>query len=199
MDYYDVYFNAQTGGGGRTGYGGISSVYVGSPNQRGHGIGSFLGGLFRRILPFLKAGAQTVGKEVLRTGVNAAQDIITGGLNPREAFKSRLRESGKNLKRKAEEKISTLMRGSGYKSRKIRGLLHSTGGSATSRIGQRQRGARRRKRTVSGKRVGRVTKTRVSAKTGRRKKTARKGRSTRGKTGRRSGLKKKRTVADIFA
>jgi len=42
---------------------GIPRVFVGSPYQRGHGIGSFLGGLFKKILPYLGKGVHAIGKE----------------------------------------------------------------------------------------------------------------------------------------
>lgn len=188
MGDYDEFFTVQIGGGGaRSGYGGISQVYIGSPNQRGHGIGSFLGGLFRRIIPLLKQGARVVGKEALRSGVNVATDILDSGMHPKEAFKTRLRESGENLKRKAEEKINTLMQGSGYKASKINKLLHSLAGSATRRIG-----AKKRKRSVKArKRLGNVNK-----KKSRKRKTVKSG-ASRARVKRHN--KKPRTVRDIFA
>lgn len=178
MTYYDEYFDMQTGGA-RTGYGGISNVYIGSPNQRGHGIGSFLGGLFRRIIPLLKNGARAVGKEALRAGVNVATDIMDSGVRPREAFKTRLRESGENLKRKAEEKIDTLMKGSGYKMAKINQSRHSVSSRGVRRI----HSVKKRKKATSS---SRKTRKRATAKR----------RINKRKTAKRKTL---RTVADIFA
>jgi hypothetical protein len=44
-------------------------VFVGSPNvQRGHGIGSFLAGLFRSLKPLAIRGARALGREALSTG-----------------------------------------------------------------------------------------------------------------------------------
>jgi len=40
---YDEYFDVQYGGSRQNG---IERVYIGMPNQRSHGIDSFLGGLF---------------------------------------------------------------------------------------------------------------------------------------------------------
>lgn len=188
MDYYDEYFDMQTGSGARTGYGGISHVYIGSPNQRGHGIGSFLGGLFRRIIPLLKQGARTVGKEALRSGINMATDIMDSGIHPREAFKTRLRESGENLKRKAEEKISTLMKGSGYKASKMNKLIHSLAESTSRRTGVKKR----KKTAKSRKRSGGVKKKRSQ-----KKKTVKR-RVTKPAAAKRRN-KKSRTVTDIFA
>lgn len=182
MDLYSDYFDAQIGGGtARTGYGGISNVYIGAPNQRGHGIGSFLGGLFRRIIPLLKQGARTVGKEALRAGVNVASDVLDSGIHPREAFKTRLRESGESLKRKAEEKINTLMKGSGYKSAKLGHLMHSAGGRASRRIVKKKR----KRSVVRRKRSGKVNK--------------KKKKSVRRKLVNKKRKKKARTVSDIFA
>ena len=68
---YEEYFDVRDAGS----RGGIPRVFVGSPYQRGHGIGSFLGGLFRKILPFLNKGARAVGKEALRAGINVIEDV----------------------------------------------------------------------------------------------------------------------------
>lgn len=192
MDYYDAYFDVQTGSGARTGYGGISHVYIGSPNQRGHGIGSFLGGLFRRIIPLLKQGARTVGKEALRSGINMASDVVNSGVQPREAFETRLRESGQNLKRKAEEKINSLMKGSGYKGSKINKLMHSVAESASRRssVRRKRKPVKSRKRSSSGG----VRKKRI--KRGKKSVRARRG-PVKSRATRRN--KKLRTVADIFA
>ena len=54
---------------------GINRVYIGTPYQRGSGIGSFLGGLFRSILPIFTRGAKAVGKEAWRTGMNVLSDV----------------------------------------------------------------------------------------------------------------------------
>lgn len=197
MDYYDTYFDMQTGSGARTGYGGISHVYIGSPNQRGHGIGSFLGGLFRRIIPLLKQGAKAVGKEALRSGANMASDIVSAGIQPREAFRTRLRESGRNLKRKAEEKIDSLMKGSGYKGGKINKLMHSIAESAPRRSSVKRKRVKSRKRSRGGGcrgGGGGVRKKRVK-----RKKSVKGGRRGTVKARARRGTKKRRTVVDIFA
>lgn len=106
MDY-EEFFNNQFGCTNR----------IGRSYQNGHGgVGRLLAGLFRRVLPLLKKGAQTFGKEALRTGVNIMSDVATQNTPIREAFRKRVRESGNKLKRKAEEKFDKLMMdGSGYK------------------------------------------------------------------------------------
>lgn len=75
MAHYDEYFKMQTGYG-KAGYEEISYVDIGSPNQKGHGIGRSLGGFFQRIIPHLKQGTPAVGKETLRSGRNVANDIL---------------------------------------------------------------------------------------------------------------------------
>jgi len=66
---YEEYFDAWDTGKRRRN----SVFFVGSLYQRG--IGSFLGGLFRKILPYLNKGARTVGREVLRAGINVIEDV----------------------------------------------------------------------------------------------------------------------------
>lgn len=104
---YQHYYSHQAGSG-------IGSVYKGVPYQRGHGIGSFLGGLFRSVVPLLSSGFRSVGKEALNAGVGLLSDMMSS--HPlEESLKSRFNDASTNLKRKADEKINSLMSGSGYK------------------------------------------------------------------------------------
>lgn len=104
---YEHYYSHQAGSG-------IGVIYKGVPYQRGHGIGSFLGGLFRCVFPLLSSGARAVGKEALNAGVGLLSDMVAS--RPmEESVKSRLKEAGSNLKRKADAKIDRInMSGSGY-------------------------------------------------------------------------------------
>lgn len=104
---YEHYYSHQAGSG-------IGVIYKGAPYQRGHGIGSFLGGLFRSVLPLLSSGARVIGKEALNAGVGLLSDMVSS--RPiEESVKSRLKEASSNLKRKADAKIDRLnMSGSGY-------------------------------------------------------------------------------------
>lgn len=115
---YQLYYANQAGSG-------IGAIYRGAPYQRGHGIGSFLGGIFRSILPLFKTGARAVGKEALRTGSNFLGDLVQNR-PAKEAFRGRLQEAGINLKRKADQKIDSLMVGSGYKRSRAVNSAHST-------------------------------------------------------------------------
>lgn len=172
MGHYIAYYDTQVGGGG------IEHVFTGSPYQKGHGgIGRFLGGLLRRALPFLKSGARAVGKEALRAGMNIIDDISTQNVPFKQSLRSRVRESGHNLKRKAEEKMESFMEGSGYK-----------------------RNGKRRKNQSPKKRRLRRSSTKIKRKRlHRTKKKTKKAKSVkRGKKVKRSKKVKKRLVSDIF-
>ena len=79
-------------------------------------MGAWIGGLFRKMLPYISSGVKAVEKETLRAGINVLDDVANNGVNFKEAVKLRAKESGKNLKRKAAAKIAEMMKGSGYKS-----------------------------------------------------------------------------------
>lgn len=104
---YENYYAHQAGSG-------IGVIYRGAPYQRGHGIGSFLGGLFRSVLPLFSSGARAIGKEALSAGVGLLSDMVSA--RPmEESIKNRLKEASTNLKRKADDKIDRInMSGSGY-------------------------------------------------------------------------------------
>ena len=67
---YEDYYKRQSGG--------EMPVFAGRRYQRGHGIGSMLSGLFRRVVPFIKDNVKNIGANILRTGTNIAQDMIEG-------------------------------------------------------------------------------------------------------------------------
>ncbi|XP_063975165.1 uncharacterized protein F54H12.2-like [Diachasmimorpha longicaudata] len=79
MSPYIAYYANQAGGGTVDRYTNFGRVFVGSPYHRGHGIGAFLGGVFRRILPYLGSGARAVGKEALNAGINVVGYVVTNG------------------------------------------------------------------------------------------------------------------------
>lgn len=96
-DIYTSYYLNQAG----TGFG---NVYAGNAYQRGHGIGSFLGGLFRCVFPLLKSGTNAVGHELLKTGANIVSDIAKNG-DLDAAIKIRGKETLDNLSRMAGERM----------------------------------------------------------------------------------------------
>lgn len=104
-DLLTKYYLAQAQAG--TGMGGF---YSGPVYQRGHGIGSFLSGLFRGVLPILKRGGIAVGKEIVNSGVNFINDL-ENNVDAKVALKKRSKEAYNNLKEK-------VLSGDGYNGRK---------------------------------------------------------------------------------
>lgn len=132
--HYMQYYDTQVGGGGR-----INNVFVGAPYQRGHGIGRFLGGLFRSVFPLFKRGAKAIGKEALRAGLNVMEDITTNDIPFKESIKRHAKDAGGNLKRKANEKLELLMSGSGYNNLNASRAMQSLIGRAPIRTVARKR------------------------------------------------------------
>ena len=67
-DMYEDYYTSQTGNG--------MPIFVGARYQRGHGLGSMLSGLFRRItLPFFKANGRMMATKAIKTGLRVADDV----------------------------------------------------------------------------------------------------------------------------
>ena len=64
-------------------------VFYGARMQRGHGIGSIFGGLFRTIFPILKRVAPTIGRQAMETGMQIVKDVA-GGQTVKEAAKTRV-------------------------------------------------------------------------------------------------------------
>ena len=89
MNYND-YYTRQVGG--------ALPYFVGAKVQRGHGLGSLLGGLLRSVAPLIRRGAVAVGKRALRTGMQIADDVMTGQ-NIKQAAKRRVTNAGKDLLR----------------------------------------------------------------------------------------------------
>ena len=81
---YEDYYTRQSGG--------EVSVFYGARTQRGHGLGSILGGLFRRALPFLSSGAKILGQQA----ANVASDM-TDCKSFQDLDKSRLKEGIKTF------------------------------------------------------------------------------------------------------
>ncbi|KAF4529215.1 hypothetical protein B566_EDAN017667 [Ephemera danica] len=117
---------------------GISKFYRGVESQRGHGIGSFLGG----VLPYLTRGAKAIGKETAKAGLNVL-DNLAHDVPIKTAFKKRFGDARDNLKRKAEEKFENVMSGSGYKPKRRKRKSQSSG--TVSRVRKLNKGRRKKK------------------------------------------------------
>lgn len=92
----------------QTGHG--MNGFQGFQYQRGHGLGSFFGRLFRSILPIArnigKSALKTIGKEALSMGASVAGDLVRG----REA-KDSLAEHGRNAAANVLDKASSALKG----------------------------------------------------------------------------------------
>ena len=70
-DLYEEYYSRQNGG--------EIPVFAGRRFQRGHGLGSILGGFVRRlVLPFFQTNAKSMLKNAAKTGMEVADDVIEG-------------------------------------------------------------------------------------------------------------------------
>ena len=89
---YEDYYSRQAGG--------EMPVFAGSRYQRGHGLGSVLGGFFRRfVVPLFKTHGKTLALDTLRTGMNVADDVLGSGQGFKESVKKRVPEG---IKRTAQ-------------------------------------------------------------------------------------------------
>ena len=149
---YTNYYKAQAGGA-------VDSipVFIGGRNQRGHGFGSLLSGLFKRAAPLLKRGLATVGKNALGAGLNIAADVLEGR-NAKESARQRVSEgikgfiSDSGLVRSSENDLvddndieDTVVRnaepihiaGGGSRKRKTNTRVHNNRLKSTKRLVQR--------------------------------------------------------------
>ena len=67
---YEEHYLNQTGRG--------MAAFTGARYQRGHGLGNMLHSLTKFALAFLKKGAKAVGKQAMKTGMNIAQEVMSG-------------------------------------------------------------------------------------------------------------------------
>ena len=70
----------------------VCPFFYGARRQRGHGIGSIFGGLFRTIFPILKKVATMIGRQAMETGMQIVKDVA-GGQSVKEAAKARVAEA----------------------------------------------------------------------------------------------------------
>lgn len=118
---------AQTGSG--------MTYFAGSSSQKGYGLGSYLGGLFRSvILPFLSRGARAVGQEAMRAGSHILADAASGSQPFKTSVKRHASAAGENLM----NKMASGMNGNGIKRAKlVRGIQ-------SGRVSRRQRTIKKR-------------------------------------------------------
>ncbi|GIY69569.1 uncharacterized protein CDAR_82081 [Caerostris darwini] len=88
--------------------------YEGISLQRGYGLGGVFRRLFRAALPFFVRGGKVVGKEALVTGTKVINDVLSGK-DLETAAKSRSKEAGKSLARKAINRVQSMIGQGVYK------------------------------------------------------------------------------------
>jgi hypothetical protein len=75
-------------------------VHTGGRFQRGNGLGSIFGGLFKAAMPLLKSGAKTLDREALKTGLSIAGDVVQRK-NLKQAAKIRLKTTRQQMLQRA--------------------------------------------------------------------------------------------------
>ena len=92
----------------RGSHGGIGPISLVPPFlQRGHGLGSFLSGLFRLFRLLLWSGMKAVGRETLRTGGRILSDLAdntAGDIMPRHIIAKHVSDSAQTLIQKLRGK-----------------------------------------------------------------------------------------------
>lgn len=130
---YTNYYLEQAGSG-------MGNVYSGVTYQKGFGIGSFLGGLFRRAIPLLSMAGKALGSEFFKTSGNIVSDIVSK--KPwREAVQARMSDAGNNITSTFGHQVDNLL-GKGYKRRthkKLGQSLHRRGRVKKRKISPKHR------------------------------------------------------------
>lgn len=162
-DIYTSYYLNQAG----TGFG---SVYAGNAYQRGHGIGSFLGGLFRCVFPLLKSGTAKIGNELLKTGVNIVSDIAQNG-DIDSAIRMRGKETLNNLSRMAGEKMFGRGYGANVTRKRKQSQANGRGGkkAKTTKSKNKKSAVKKKKPTQKKKKQPQIKKKRTQNKNSRTK------------------------------
>ena len=97
---FEDYYLSQAGNG--------VPVFSGPRTQRGHGLGSVLGGLFKSASPLLKQGAKLLGKHALKTGIRVASDVAAGKdfkTAAKAGLKSGLKKTASDLTKLAVKRL----------------------------------------------------------------------------------------------
>jgi len=92
------YIRQAGGGGGGRGIGPIYSVPPFVP--RGHGLGSFLRGLWRTVRPVLWSSAKSLGREALRTAGNIMTEIAANPGQTGDILSKHATETTQNIIKK---------------------------------------------------------------------------------------------------
>jgi hypothetical protein len=131
--YQDYYRNQAFG---LRQHGGFDNMpfFRGSSYQRGHGLGSIFGNIFRGLRAIMPSVFKTVGRHALTTGVNIANDVLEG-----KKLKESVRQHGLQGLKSAAGEVAPV-------------LLDTIKRSAHDNVDQSGSGLRKRKSTFKQRR-----------------------------------------------
>ena len=92
---YENYYLSQVGHG--------MPYFAGARVQQGYGLGNLFSSIAKSVLPLVKKGAKTLGKQVLQSGVDFASDVLQGK-NVKQAAIDQAKAAGTNLLQAAQRK-----------------------------------------------------------------------------------------------
>jgi hypothetical protein len=117
--------------------------------QRGRGLGDFLAGLFRRVLPFISGGAKALGAELVETTVELIKDHLKGK-DAKSSLDARVKEAGTRLSEKAATSLKGMV-GLGIKRQRKRATSQSCAYSRVCNSSISKRNNSKRKKIISKK------------------------------------------------
>ena len=180
MSDFEKYYLEQAGSG--------IAFYPGIRYQKGHGV---LGRLFGRVLPAVLPILKSIGRTVLGTGLDVADDVVSGKSDFQTSIKTRGAAAAQNTARelisKGREKLAQSGTGSRRRkrtSRKMPLFTIKAGGALSTRK------RRRKTRKTTATKV-----TRRAVKSKKRKSKSAKTRKPRRKGRKRSSTSRKKTAA----
>ena len=77
--------------------------FNGARYQQGYGLGNIFSSIAKTDLPLVKSGSKAIGKQVLRSGVGFASDVLSGK-NAKQAAIDCAKAAGSNLLKAAARK-----------------------------------------------------------------------------------------------
>ena len=92
---YENYYLSQVGHG--------MPYFAGARVQQGYGLGNLFSSIVKSVLPLVKKGAKTLGKQVLQSGVDFASDVLQGK-NVKQAAIDQAKAAGTNLLQATQRK-----------------------------------------------------------------------------------------------
>ena len=77
--------------------------FSGARVQQGYGLGNLFSSIAKSVLPLVKKGAKTLGKQVLKSGVDFASDVLQGK-NVKQTAIDLAKAAGTNLLQVVQQK-----------------------------------------------------------------------------------------------